>query len=60
MQRPLQHKGHFSHTAYLGAVGGKGLVLRVDKGGGGCTRGLGGGAAMLWVLERPGHSPAQP
>jgi len=44
----------------LGAVGGKGLVLGVDKGGGGCSRGLGGGAAMLWVLEGPGHPPAQP
>lgn len=37
-----------------------GLVLRVDKGGGGSTRGLGGCAAVLWVLEGPGHAPAQP
>ena len=42
------------------AVGGEGLVLRVDKGGGRCTRGLGGAAAMLWILEGPGHAPAQP
>ena len=50
---------HVLDVAYMRAVGDR-LVLRVYKGGGGSTRRLGGGAAMLRVLEGPGHAPAQP
>lgn len=46
-------------VAYLRAVGDR-LVLRVDEGGGGGSRPLGGGAAVLRVLEGPGHAPTQP
>lgn len=46
-------------VAYVRAVGNR-LVLRVDKGGGGSTRRFGGGAAVLRILEGPGHAPTEP